>query len=155
MTPSSLFYGDTLEPAARNGSISWTELPNNDLPFVFFNTVGDEEMVDEVSLELEFQLSRTSESDSPSCFPTARVVVQRVGRGTSRQDHSVASRGVECLLSSPQAIGHRCHGSLQGAGLASTSETSKGWTRLGRCWIGRGTFSRLDASFPLPAQLTA
>ncbi|KAL7417001.1 P-loop containing nucleoside triphosphate hydrolase protein [Mrakia frigida] len=47
MTPSSLFYGDTLEPAARNGSISWTELPNNDLPFVFFNTVGDEEMVDE------------------------------------------------------------------------------------------------------------
>lgn len=67
MTPSSLFYGDTLEPAAKNGSISWTELPNEQLPFVFFNVVGDEEMVDEVSLRPCISPSRSLlRSDSSS-----------------------------------------------------------------------------------------
>jgi hypothetical protein len=49
MTPSSLFYHDTLEPAAVNGTVGWSALPNPDLPFVFWNIVSDEEMVDEVS----------------------------------------------------------------------------------------------------------
>ena len=50
MTPSSLFYHDTLEPAAVNGTVGWSKLPNADLPFVFWNVVSDEEMVDEVRL---------------------------------------------------------------------------------------------------------
>jgi len=66
MVPSSLFYGDTLEPAATNGSISWTELPNEQLPFVFFNVVGDEEMVDEASLQTPIRpMSSVVRSDLP------------------------------------------------------------------------------------------
>ena len=61
MTPSSLFYRDTLEPAAKNGTVAWSHMPNVDLPFVFWNVVADEEMVDEVGLRTSYP--------SPSLFP--------------------------------------------------------------------------------------
>jgi hypothetical protein len=50
MPPSTIFYNDTLEPYAQNGVVSWSRLPNPDLPLIFFGSDTDELSVDEVSL---------------------------------------------------------------------------------------------------------
>lgn len=48
MPPSALFYNDTLEPCAQNGTIIWSELPNPKLPLAFFGHEYSEEWLDEV-----------------------------------------------------------------------------------------------------------
>lgn len=48
MPPSAIFYDDSLVPCATNGMISWSGLPNPDLPLVFFGHDAKEECVDEV-----------------------------------------------------------------------------------------------------------
>ncbi|KAG6902934.1 hypothetical protein C0995_009326 [Termitomyces sp. Mi166 len=47
MPPSALFYNDSLEPCATNGTISWTGLKNSELPLMFFGHDFLEECVDE------------------------------------------------------------------------------------------------------------
>jgi superfamily I DNA and/or RNA helicase len=47
MPPSAIFYNDSLEPCAQNGTISWTGLPNPQLPLVFIGNDSDEESIDE------------------------------------------------------------------------------------------------------------
>lgn len=48
MPPSAIFYDDSLEPCAQNGTISWTGLPNSEFPLVFVGNDSDEESIDEV-----------------------------------------------------------------------------------------------------------
>jgi hypothetical protein len=48
MPPSTIFYSDTLEPCADNGTVSWSELPIPDLPLVFLGNDSEEESHDEV-----------------------------------------------------------------------------------------------------------
>lgn len=71
MPPSAIFYDDILQPCAQNGTVSWSRLPNSQLPLVFFGGDSEEVSVDEVqSFISEFY------------FPTnvlvllARIVVQ-------------------------------------------------------------------------------
>lgn len=52
MPPSAIFYDDSLEPCAQNGTITWTGLPNAKLPFIFIGCSSEEKSVDEVSLTL-------------------------------------------------------------------------------------------------------
>ncbi|KAG5728201.1 hypothetical protein E4T56_gene19064 [Termitomyces sp. T112] len=47
MPPSALFYNDSLEPCATNGTISWIGLKNPELPLMFFGHNLSEECVDE------------------------------------------------------------------------------------------------------------
>ncbi|KAG6856540.1 hypothetical protein H0H87_003359 [Tephrocybe sp. NHM501043] len=47
MPPSAIFYNDSLEPCAKNGTISWTRLGNPELPLMFFGHEDPEECVDE------------------------------------------------------------------------------------------------------------
>ncbi|KAG5646161.1 hypothetical protein DXG03_004214 [Asterophora parasitica] len=48
MPPSAIFYNDSLEPCATNGTITWTGLGNPELPLMFFGHNLPEECVDEV-----------------------------------------------------------------------------------------------------------
>jgi superfamily I DNA and/or RNA helicase len=47
MPPSAMFYNDILQPYARNGKISWTGLPNPELPLKFIGTNASEKSTDE------------------------------------------------------------------------------------------------------------
>ncbi|KAJ7593410.1 P-loop containing nucleoside triphosphate hydrolase protein [Mycena floridula] len=47
MPPSAMFYNDSLEPCAINGSISWSGIPNPQLPLIFIGCDGKEQCVDE------------------------------------------------------------------------------------------------------------
>jgi hypothetical protein len=48
MPPSAIFYDDALEPFAQNGSVSWSGLPNPQLPLAFIGSSSEEQSVDEV-----------------------------------------------------------------------------------------------------------
>jgi hypothetical protein len=48
MPPSAIFYDDSLEPCVQNGSVSWSGLPNPQLPLVFIGNNSEEQSVDEV-----------------------------------------------------------------------------------------------------------
>jgi len=47
MPPSAIFYDDSLQPCAHNGSVCWSGLPNPHLPLVFFGNSSEEQSVDE------------------------------------------------------------------------------------------------------------
>ncbi|KIL67986.1 hypothetical protein M378DRAFT_122302 [Amanita muscaria Koide BX008] len=47
MPPSAIFYDDSLEPFADNGTISWSKLPNPALPLLFIGHNGLEDCTDE------------------------------------------------------------------------------------------------------------
>jgi len=47
MPPSAIFYDDSLEPCAQSGSVSWSGLPNPQLPLVFIGNSSEEQSVDE------------------------------------------------------------------------------------------------------------
>ncbi|KAF8064102.1 P-loop containing nucleoside triphosphate hydrolase protein [Lyophyllum atratum] len=47
MPPSAIFYADSLEPCATNGTITWSGLGNPELPLMFFGHQFPEECVDE------------------------------------------------------------------------------------------------------------
>ncbi|KDQ10524.1 hypothetical protein BOTBODRAFT_640203 [Botryobasidium botryosum FD-172 SS1] len=47
MPPSAIFYDDTLEPCAQNGTIVWPGLPNPDLPLVFLGCATADASLDE------------------------------------------------------------------------------------------------------------
>lgn len=48
MTPSALFYDDSLEPCADNGFVHWSGLFNKHLPFKFIGHDKPEDCNDEV-----------------------------------------------------------------------------------------------------------
>lgn len=50
MPPSALFYGDSLEPNADNGTMSWSGMLDPQLPLMFIGNESKEECIDEVSL---------------------------------------------------------------------------------------------------------
>jgi hypothetical protein len=50
MPPSAIFYDDSLEPCAQNGSVCWSGLPNPNLPLVFIGSSFEEQSVDEVHM---------------------------------------------------------------------------------------------------------
>jgi len=52
MPPSAIFYDDSLEPCALSGSVSWSGLPNPQLPLVFIGNSSEEQSVDEVWVSL-------------------------------------------------------------------------------------------------------
>ena len=52
MPPSTIFYDDRLQPCAQNGTVSWSRLPNSQLPLVFFGSDSEEASIDEVQLIL-------------------------------------------------------------------------------------------------------
>lgn len=54
MPPSTIFYDDMLQPCAQNGTVSWSRLPNSQLPLVFFESDSEETSIDEVQLILQF-----------------------------------------------------------------------------------------------------
>jgi len=47
MPPSAIFYDDSLEPCAQNGSVNWSGLPDPQLPLVFIGNNSEERSVDE------------------------------------------------------------------------------------------------------------
>ncbi|KAG6908482.1 hypothetical protein DXG01_004485 [Tephrocybe rancida] len=47
MPPSAIFYNDSLEPCANNGTVVWSSLGNPELPLMFFGHESPEECVDE------------------------------------------------------------------------------------------------------------
>jgi len=47
MPPSAIFYDDSLQPCAQNGSVRWSSLPNPQLPLVFIGNISEEQSVDE------------------------------------------------------------------------------------------------------------
>lgn len=72
MPPSAIFYDDSLEPCAQSGSVSWSGLPNPQLPLVFIGNSSEEQSVDEVRMFIhQIQLVLTLVSLS------AGFVVQR------------------------------------------------------------------------------
>ena len=48
MPPSAIFYNDTLQPFAKNGTVVWSGLPNPKLPLKVIGTDSSEESNDEV-----------------------------------------------------------------------------------------------------------
>lgn len=50
MPPSAIFYDDSLQPFAQNGTVVWSGLPNPDIPLVFINNDTDEQSPDEVRM---------------------------------------------------------------------------------------------------------
>ncbi|TFK71577.1 P-loop containing nucleoside triphosphate hydrolase protein, partial [Pluteus cervinus] len=47
MPPSAMFYDDTLEPCAANGSVEWSQLNNTSLPLMFIGHEDEAQCVDE------------------------------------------------------------------------------------------------------------
>ncbi|KAG6812687.1 hypothetical protein H0H92_001316 [Tricholoma furcatifolium] len=81
MPPSAMFYSDSLEPCASNGTVPWAKLSNPDLPMMFFGHEEQEDCVDEATtwfnkgeidkvVEVILSLLQEAESCSPPLRPS-------------------------------------------------------------------------------------
>jgi len=75
MPPSAIFYDDSLEPCAQNGTIVWSTLPNPRLPLVFLGCATDEASVDE-------RASWFNEGEIDKILETIKSLLREGGRCT-------------------------------------------------------------------------
>ncbi|CAK5271393.1 unnamed protein product [Mycena citricolor] len=76
MPPSAIFYDDALIPCARNGTITWSGLPNQRFPLLFVGTETEESCVDDRAswynpgeIDHTVRLIVALLSESASCTP--------------------------------------------------------------------------------------